>query len=155
MLPSKITIFCLLNFIVAFISDLGLNFLASTKSSSLLHKFVPNAILVLKPYFHGQIFKPAVLAGLTILFALAFTMVVNYGLFGFWYPTYGKQLLRFCSLAFPLGYIIDILIRDLQIFGPTLDRFYEVAGAGFWGALAFLFSILLSYAIMQKYKMFI
>ena len=154
MLP-KISIFCLLNFIVAFISDLGLNFLASTNSSSKLHKFVPNAILVLKPYFHGQILKPAVLAGLTILFALAFTMVVNYGLFGFWYPTYGKQLLRFCSLAFPLGYIIDILIRDLQIFGPTLDRFYEVAGAGFWGALAFLFAILLSYAIMQKYKMFI
>jgi hypothetical protein len=48
-----------------------------------------------------------------------------------------------------LGYSIDIIIDKLKIFGNDLDLYYKTAGAGLWGALAFVFSIIISY-IIQK-----
>jgi hypothetical protein len=59
-----------------------------------------------------------------------------------------NQLARFLLVAFPVGYIMDIVIFKTELFGSSLNPFYKIAGAGFWGAMAFIFSILTSYVIM-------
>ena len=63
-------------------------------------------------------------------------------IFGFYVPLSNNELIKFLCIAFPLGYIIDIIIYKLNIFGKTLDLYYKIAGAGLWGALAFVFSII-------------
>ena len=60
-----------------------------------------------------------------------------------------NELIKFVCLAFPLGYIIDIIIDKFKIFGNELDLYYKTAGAGLWGALAFVFSIIISYLIQN------
>jgi len=57
--------------------------------------------------------------------------------------------LFFLGIAFPLGYLFDILIEKYKVFGNTLDEYYRVAGSGFWGAVAFIISILVSYGIQS------
>jgi hypothetical protein len=44
---------------------------------------------------------------------------------------------------------VDILIEKYKIFGNTLDEYYKDAGAGFWGAVAFIMSIMISYGIQS------
>jgi hypothetical protein len=38
----------------------------------------------------------------------------------------------------------------MKIFGNKLDRYYKELGAGFWGATAFVFSIVISYNIQKN-----
>ena len=87
---------------------------------------------------------------MTILVALVITMLFSYLLFGFVMPNNFTNLIYFCILAFLIGYILDILIYKLKIFGNRLNIYYKTLGAGFWGGLAFVFSIVISYFI-QKY----
>jgi hypothetical protein len=72
----------------------------------------------------------------------------SYYLFGFDVPTKSKQLIYFCILAFVLGYIMDIVIYKFKVF-DRLDNYYKTYGAGLWGGLAFVFSILISYFIQK------
>jgi hypothetical protein len=95
--------------------------------------------------------QSAVYAGITIIVALLINMLISKSIFGFCVPGNNNELIKFLSIAFPLGYIIDILIDKLKIFGSSLDLYYKAAGAGLWGALAFVFSIIISYCI-QKYN---
>ena len=74
----------------------------------------------------------------------------TYFLFGFVIPTNFTDLFYFCILAFLIGYILDILIYKFKIFGDRLNDYYKTLGAGLWGGLAFVFSIVISYFI-QKY----
>ena len=60
-------------------------------------------------------------------------------------------MIKFILISFPLGYVIDIIIDKFKIFGNDLDLYYKIAGAGLWGALAFVFSIIISY-IIQNYN---
>jgi hypothetical protein len=76
-------------------------------------------------------------------------MFISKTIFGFYVPNNNNELIKFLIIAFPLGYIIDIMIDKLKIFGSSLNLYYEAAGAGLWGALAFVFSIIISY-IIQK-----
>ena len=46
--------------------------------------------------------------------------------------------------------IIDIFIEKIDIFGATLHPYYKLAGSGFYGGLAIIFSITISY-ILQIY----
>jgi hypothetical protein len=69
---------------------------------------------------------------------------------GFYIPHNNNELIKFIGIAFPLGYAVDIIIDRFKIFGNDLELYYKIAGAGLWGALAFVFSIIISYLI-QKY----
>lgn len=129
--------FVIVNFIVAFISDIVLN----------LSGFVQS----LQPYFQDKtVLESATYAGLTILIALLITMVFSSALFGFTVPNSNSKLVKYCVLAFILGYIMDIIINRMHIFGDSLDLYYATLGEGFWGAAAFLFSIVISYVFMKN-----
>ena len=83
--------------------------------------------------------------------ALIFTMLISIILFGFTYPMKIKQLFKFVILAFIIGYALDYIIYKTQLFGKSLNPYYKVTGAGLWGALAFVFSILLGYACIKMF----
>ena len=93
--------------------------------------------------------KCAVYAGITIVIALLINMLISKKMLGFYIPHNNTELIKFIGIAFPLGYAIDIIIDKLKIFGNDLDLYYKVAGAGLWGALAFVFSIIISYLIQN------
>ena len=140
-IKKSIIVFMFFNFAVSFMSDIILNDLSTNF----------NIVTSLQPYFYKQsIIKCAFDAGLTVLFALVINMIFSYFLFGFIIPNNFTKLIYFCGLAFFIGYIMDILIYKFNVFGHRLDVYYKKLGAGFWGALAFVFSIVISFFI-QKY----
>lgn len=140
-IKKSIIVFVFFNFAVSFISDIILNDLSTNF----------NIVTSLQPYFYKQsIIKCAFDAGLTVLFALVINMFFSYFLFGFIIPNNFTNLIYFCLLAFFIGYIMDILIYKFKVFGDRLNVYYKKLGAGFWGALAFVFSIVISFFI-QKY----
>lgn len=131
--------FILINFFVSFFSDIVLNDLSHF-----------NIIKSLHSYFNNQsIIKCAFIAGLTVVIALLITMALSYFLFSFMVPNNLIQLIYFCILAFFIGYLIDIIIYKFKII-DGLTNYYKSFGAGLWGAIAFVFSIIISYFI-QKY----
>jgi len=142
------TALLLLYFLIGFISDVGLNYLSR-------QTYAPASIKALKVYF----FRPGipnalvrdvtsgVNAGLTIVVALLLTMFFSNRIFKFSHPRSLPELLRFLLLAFPIGYVMDVLIYKTEFFGYTLNPFYEIAGAGFWGAMSFFFAIFIGYAL--------
>jgi H+/Cl- antiporter ClcA len=130
--------FIIINFFVSFFSDIVLNDLSRFNIKSL------------QPYFNNQsIIKCALIAGLTIVIALSINMGGSYFLFSFMVPNNFIQLSCFCILAFFIGYIMDIIIYKFNMI-DRLTNYYKSFGAGLWGAIAFVFSILISYFI-QKY----
>ena len=140
-IKKSIIVFMFFNFAVSFMSDIILNDLSTNF----------NIVNSLQPYFYKQsIIKCAFDAGFTVLFALVINMIFSYFLFGFIIPNNFTNLIYFCVLAFFIGYIMDILIYKLKVFGDRLNVYYKKLGAGFWGALAFVFSIVISFFI-QKY----
>jgi hypothetical protein len=137
-------------FFIGFISDVILNYL-----SRQTYVPVPASIKALKVYFLRSSIKnslirdliSAINAGLTIVAAIILTMCLSYLIFHFVHPRTLTQLFKFLLIAFPVGYLMDIFIYKTELFGPTLNPFYRIAGAGFWGAMAFIFSILVAYVI--------
>ena len=143
----KAIIFIIIVFIVSALSDILLNLLSKNK---LTKEYNLKIILSLKPYFKNKsMIESAVYAGITIIVALLINMLISKNIFGFCIPRNNNELLKFIIIAFPLGYIIDIMIDKFKIFGNSLDLYYKVAGAGLWGALAFVFSIIISYFIQN------
>ena len=141
--------FILINFIVSFFSDLILNLLSQFKNS-------PASIRALQPYFkyYNSSILTAIYAGITVVSVLLITILFSFFFLDFTVPRNKKELLKFLLLAFPLGYIADVIIYKYHIFGKSLDPFYKIAGAGLWGAIAFLTSILISYlflSLLQSY----
>ena len=137
----KLFTFLFINFVVSFISDIILNDL-STK-----YGIIPS----LKPYFNNQsIIKSGIYAGITIDIALIIIILIFFLAFGYFLPINRKMLLYFCILAFFVGYIMDIVINKFKIFGNRLDAYYAEMGAGFWGATALIFSIIVSYFIQKQ-----
>ena len=135
-------------FFIGFISDLILNYLSR-------QTYVPASIKALKVYFLRSSIKNSVIrdmvsavnAGLTIVAAIILTMCLSHLICNFVHPRTLSQLFKFLLIAFPVGYVMDIFIYKTELFGPTLNPFYRIAGAGFWGAMAFIFSILGAYII--------
>jgi hypothetical protein len=143
----KVIIFIIIIFIISALSDIILNFLSR---NSLIKKYDLKIILSLIPYFKNKsIIRSAIYAGLTIVVALLINILISKNIFGFYIPSNNNELIKFICLAFPLGYAIDIIIDKFKIFGNDLDLYYKVAGAGLWGALAFVFSIIISYIIQN------
>ena len=138
---NKAVIFIILNFLVGFMSDIILNDLSTNYG----------IIFSLKSYFYKQsIIKCAIEAGLTIVIALLITMFISFILFKFIMPYNLFSLGQFLILAFSLGYLIDIFIEKNKIFGNRLNDYYKQVGGGFWGGLAFVFSIFISYFIQKN-----
>ena len=110
----------------------------------------PASIRALQPYFkyYNSAILTAVYAGITVVTVLLVTILFSSFCLGFTEPRNKKELLKFILLAFPLGYSADVLIYKYHIFGKSLDPFYKIAGAGFWGAIAFLASIVISYLFL-------
>jgi len=136
--------FILINFFVSFLSDIILNDLANKKIMDTGFKIIYS----LKPYFQDKsIIISGIYAGLTIIVSLAFVMLLSKIILGFYEPTNSYTLLQFLFLSFVIGYFIDILIEKLDIFGKSLHPYYKEAGSGFWGAVAFIFSIVISFYI--------
>jgi hypothetical protein len=143
----KTIVFIIIVFIVSALSDILLNLLSR---NSLTKEYDLKIILSLKPYFKNKtIIQSAVYAGITIIVALLINMLISKHLLGFYIPHNNTELIKFIGIAFPLGYVIDIIIDKYKIFGNELNLYYKVAGAGLWGALAFVFSIIISY-LLQK-----
>lgn len=146
----KVLIFIIIIFIISALSDIILNFLSR---NSLIKEYNLKIILSLRPYFKNKsIIKSAIYAGLTIVVALLINILLSKKIFGFYTPCNINELIKFTCIAFPLGYIIDIIIDKFKIFGNELDLYYKVAGAGLWGALAFVFSIIISYLITIQFR---
>ena len=143
----KVIMFIIIVFVVSALSDILLNLLSKNQ---LTKEYNLKIIMSLKPYFKNKsMIQSAVYAGITIIVALLINMLISKNIFGFYIPRNNIELIKFISIAFPLGYAIDIMIDNLKIFGNSLDLYYKVAGAGLWGALAFVFSIIISYLIQN------
>ena len=135
----NIGIFLVINFIVAFISDIFLRILSINY----------NIITSLKPYFRSiSITESCLYASIIIEIALIITIFFSKFINGFMIPNNNIELISFSFLAFIIGYVIDILIYKTRLFS-NLDLYYKENGAGFWGSMAFVFSILISYSIIQ------
>ena len=139
----------LLYFLIGFVSDLILNVMSRWPMA-------PASVKALKYYFDRKTNQSAfwrhsvsgINAGLTIVCTLIPTMVLSHFIFGFTHPQTLQQLWRFILIAFGMGYAADVIIYKLEPFGDTLQLFYKLAGVGLWGALAFIFSILVGYVLM-------
>lgn len=135
-------IFILLNFLVGFFSDIGLN----------LTNLVPS----LKPYFKNKtVVGSAIYAGLTIVIALFVTMVLSSMLFGFSVPLQMDQFIKFIILTAIIGYLADWYIYKAKVFGPDLDQYYKSLGIGFWGSAAFIVSVTVSYILVNFYQKYL
>lgn len=125
--------------IVAIFSDILLNDLSRFEQSGKI-------ITSLRPYFDEKpILINALYATLTILVAMIVVSLLYKILFGSLYPRTLLELCIYMLIAYPLGYGFDILIQKTKIFGSNLDKYYEVAGAGHWGAIAFMVAIIPSF----------
>ena len=146
----KVLIFIIINFIISALSDIILNLLSS---SLIAKKYNFKIILSLKPYFKNKsIIESAVYAGLTIICALLITILASKTFLGFYIPNNNNELIKFIFIAFLIGYVADIIIDRFKIFGNELELYYKTAGAGLWGALAFIFSIIISYLISNQFQ---
>ena len=135
--------FIFINFIVSFISDILLNDLSTLNNYK--------SFASLAPYFKDKyIVEAGLYAGLTIVVALILIMILSNIALGYYVPKTGYQLAQYCCLAYILGYIIDVLIEKLSVFGTSLDKFYETVGSGHSGAIAFVFSIMISYFLQHN-----
>lgn len=135
------TDFIIVNFFVGFFSDIFLNVISSnTKYLQSLRKYFNNI----------SVTRAAIYAGLTIVSALIPTMLIYKILTNKYVPKSNKDLIYFVILTFIIGYVYDILIEQYNVF-PDLDEYYELYGAGFWGAFAFVFSVVISYLFLKYY----
>lgn len=140
----KLETYLFINFVVSFISDIVLNDLS---------KVFPQKHMIgsLQPYFKNKsILIAGIYAGLTILIATIILSFISSILYGFKVPNTIYDLIKYLLLAYIIGYFIDKLIEFSNIFGDSLQLFYDVTGSGHSGAIAFVFSLFLSYNI-QKY----
>jgi len=128
---------------VSGLSDIGLNYISHQSWS-------PETIAALKCYFDKRgTTASSLYAGLTVFIVLLPTILLSQLLFGYGIPLTPYQLNKFLLIAFPIGYISDIIVNRYKIFGHDLDEYYKIAGEGFWGAIAFLFAIIIGWFMTQ------
>ena len=156
----------LISFFIGFISDLVLNYLSRQTYVPMTYMAIPASIKALKIYFKRKsiksapwrVFISAFNAGLTVAAALVLTMGIYYflplGRSNKFFPETLKELLIFLALAFPVGYAMDVIIYKTQLFGPTLNPYYNIVGSGLWGALAIIFAFIVTFFLYKLYKMY-
>ena len=131
--------FLTLSFLVGVVSDFTLQWASRRFTSS-------NMLSSLQVYFAQRSpWLSAIYAGATVLLGVWLTLQANRRLFGFYVPSGHVNLVLTSILGFIIGWVLDVLIKKFKPFGDSLDPYYEVAGAGFWGAAALVFAIMMSF----------
>lgn len=141
---NKLNVFLLLNFFIAFFSDIVLNDLTKL-----------GFITPLQTYFKDKlIIQAGLYAGLTILFALIPVLFIS-NLFHFTIPNYQREYLILFFITSIVGFVVDLLIKHFKIFGESLEPFYNVyykneyLSALLFGSGALNFTVFLSLLIMN------
>ena len=142
--------FIIINFCVAYVSDNVLNDLAKYSKVK--------AFKSLSPYFKkNSIVGAGIYAGLTVAIATALLMTLYKIVFNTYLPnTSSHHLLSstfmvyfiFFILGYFIGYAMDVFIYRMNVF-DGLQSFYKEVGAGNGGALSFLFSLGVSFAVLK------
>jgi hypothetical protein len=151
---TKIAVlFIIINFCVAYVSDNVLNDLS--KYSKI------KAFTSLSPYFKKKsIVGAGIYAGLTVVAATIILMILYKVIFNTYLPNTSSHNLFsstfmvyfiFFILAFCIGYALDVFIYRMNVF-DDLEPFYNEVGAGNGGALSFLFSLTLSFGLLNLVK---
>ena len=143
-------LFIIINFCVAYVSDNVLNDLAKYSKVKAFNS--------LSPYFKKKsIVRAGIYAGLTIAIATAALMILYKIVFNTYLPNTSSHHLFssaftvyfiFFILAYFIGYAMDVFIYRMNIF-DDLQPFYKEVGAGNGGALSFLFSLVVSFALLK------
>lgn len=143
-------LFIIINFCVAYVSDNVLNDLS--KHSKI------KAFKSLLPYFKKKtIVGAGIYAGLTVVVATIVLMVLYNIIFNTYLPNASSfkyfsstfmVYFIFFTLAYFIGYALDVFIYRMNIF-DNLQPFYNEVGAGNAGALSFLFSLAVSFALLK------
>ena len=146
-------LFVIINFCVAYVSDNVLNDLS--KYSKI------KAFESLLPYFRKKtIVGAGIYAGLTIAIATILLMILYNAIFNSYLPN--ASSFKFSSstfmvyfiffiIAYFIGYALDVFIYKMNIF-DNLQTFYKEVGAGNGGALSFIFSLTLSFGLLNLVK---
>jgi|TARA_Y100000389_G_scaffold119011_1_gene116194 hypothetical protein len=133
---SNESLFLIFNAFVGFFSDIILNIIANSD--------IYKPITTLKPYFENKtIFQAAFYALLTVVIIVGIIMKIFELFYNKYLPETDEEYIVYFILTFIIGYVGDILIYKLDIF-PRLHKYYTVVGKGLWGALAILFSVIVS-----------
>lgn len=146
-------LFIIINFCVAYVSDNVLNDLS--KYSKI------KAFRSLSPYFKKKsIVGAGIYAGLTVAVATILLMILYNMIFNTYLPNansfkYSSStfMVYFISfiIAYFIGYAMDVFIYKMNIF-DNLQTFYKEVGAGNGGALSFIFSLTLSFGLLNLVK---
>ncbi|MBP02780.1 MAG: hypothetical protein CMM25_08235 [Rhodospirillaceae bacterium] len=100
-------------------------------------EFAPSSIKALLPYFDAHCAAvAAIYAGITT----AIVGALGIALSRFFLGNNSGLVSEICA-SFVAGFIADILIEKFQIFGPSLQPFFDEAGAGPWGGIAIAFAV--------------
>lgn len=143
-------LFVIINFCVAYVSDNVLNDLSKYSKVKAFNS--------LSQYFKKKsIVGAGVYAGLTVAFATIILMILfnivfntylpNSSSFKYFSSTFMVYFIFFI-LAYFIGYTLDVFIYRMNIF-DNLQPFYREVGAGNGGALSFLFSLIVSFALLK------
>ena len=146
-------LFVIINFCVAYVSDNVLNDLS--KYSKI------KAFKSLSPYFKKKsIVGAGIYAGLTVAVATILLMILYNIIFNSYLPNtssfkyYSSTFMAyfiFFIIAYFIGYALDVFIYKMNIF-DGLQLFYKEVGAGNGGALSFIFSLTLSFGLLNLVK---
>ena len=148
---TKIAVlFIIINFCVAYVSDNVLNDLS--KYSKI------KAFTSLSPYFKKKsIVGAGIYAGLTVATATIILIILYNIIFNTYLPNTKSYYLFsstfmvyfiFFILAYCIGYALDVFIYRMNVF-DDLEPFYNEVGAGNGGAMSFLFSLAVSFALLR------
>ena len=144
---TELVKFLIVIFIVSFICDIILNILAHTK-------YVYSKLSIIKSlqsYFDKYNFiVSGINAGLTVVVATIITILISKITFNFVIPRTYNTLIKFLSIAFIVGYLVDFVIYKCSIFGTSLDEYYVKTGtrAGILGGFSFLIAIIITYIFL-------
>jgi hypothetical protein len=146
-------LFVIINFCVAYVSDNVLNDLS--KYSKI------RAFKSLSPYFKKKsIVGAGIYAGLTVAVATILLMILYNMIFNTYLPNansfkYSSSTFAvyfiFFIIAYLIGYALDVFIYKMNVF-DGLQLFYKEVGAGNGGALSFIFSLTLSFGLLNLVK---
>jgi hypothetical protein len=146
-------LFVIINFCVAYVSDNVLNDLS--KYSKI------KALKSLLPYFKKKTTVGAgIYAGLTIVVATILLMILYNAIFNSYLPNTSSfkfssstfmAYFIFFIIAYLIGYALDVFIHKMNIF-DNLQTFYNEVGSGNGGALSFIFSLTLSFGLLNLVK---
>ena len=140
-------LFLVFNFLIGFFSDIVLNILANQDIQFLKS---------LKPYFANKsASKAALYAALTVIIIVGIIMSIFQMTYDKYLPDIDShmhnEIVVYLLITFIIGFIADVVIYKINIF-PKLKLYYQKVGKGLWGALAILFSVILSLIGLYLYQ---